>query len=219
MCGVQYGPVACCCYCGSSVRVSVLQWFVEFDPLYYSCSFDFRSCSCSSFPLLLTLLLVLLLLEVLLFPPPLFVVIDCYHKTNNRDHPPRVLRIDPSLYRVVWYLSSSLYVPFRSYSCSSSFLLWLLLLPSLLWSWNQYLSWFGRTSLAGRTSYTLIRHYLIDRYDYNVSIARGTTTDLCVRTDMILYLKKLMYRTLIRRNTIKRRWFGIQYDNKILSTP
>ena len=42
----------------------------------------------------------------------------------------------------------------------------------------------GRTSLAGRTSYTRIRHYLIDRYYYNVSIVRNTaTTNLCIRTD------------------------------------
>ena len=70
------------------------------------------------FPLLLTLLLVVLLL-VLLFPPPLFIVVVLHHKTTNRDHPSRPFYgINPSLYRDVPDLFSSLSV--RSCSSSSS---------------------------------------------------------------------------------------------------
>ena len=56
------------------------------------------------------------LLLVLLFQPPLFIVLDLHHKTNNRDHPTRSFDcIDPSLhrfFRVIRYLFSSLYVSF-----------------------------------------------------------------------------------------------------------
>ena len=47
------------------------------------------------------------------FLPPLFIVIDCYHETNTRDHPTRwFCRIYPSFYRVVLDLFLSLYVSF-----------------------------------------------------------------------------------------------------------
>ena len=64
-----------------------------------------------------------LLLLVLLFPPPLFIVVVLHHKTNIHDHPPRPFhRIyqSVSLMRRPGSFTLSLYILFRSCSCSSS---------------------------------------------------------------------------------------------------
>ena len=111
------------------------------------------------------------------YPPPLLIVIDCYHKTNTRDHPTCSLcRIDPSLYRVTPDLFLSL--------CVVLVLLVLLLLPMilllpLLWSWNRYLIWFGRTSLVGRTSYCTYPSLFIRSVLFEVP----RTVNLCIRAD------------------------------------
>ena len=91
--------------------------------LYYSFRSGFLPRSCSSFNLLLTVLL-----EVILFQPPLFIVFDLHHKTNNRDRPTRSFYcIDPSLYRVVPDLFHSLYVSFLFLFLFVSFFVLLLL--------------------------------------------------------------------------------------------
>ena len=113
-------PVRC-----NALFVSAFRLVREIDLLHYSFRFGFLSWSCSSFRLLLTLVLVVLLL--VLFQPPLFIVFNFHHKTNNRDYPSRPFyHIDPSLYRVVRYLFPSLYVSFLL------FFFFLLLLPVLL---------------------------------------------------------------------------------------
>ena len=138
VCGIRYGTVACYCY---SFRFRPFVFF--FPPSSYSiiCTYYYWN--------------------LYYYPPPLFIVFDLYHKTNNRDHPTRIdsslYRIDPSLFigRMVSFFLSLRAVPilFVFFFFFVLLLLWLLLLPSLLWSWNRYLIWFGRTSLAGWPSY------------------------------------------------------------------
>ena len=102
---------------------------VEFDPLYYSFRFDFRSCSCSSFRLLLPRLLVLVLLFQPSNHPCLLWLIFVHYKTNNRDHPSRPFERNYRSSIRLFIVSSRI---FLSLSICRSDLIFLLLLPMIL---------------------------------------------------------------------------------------
>ena len=137
-----------------------------------------------------------------LFPPPLFIVVDLHHKTNNRDHLTRLYRSVSlsccivSFFPLFTCLSCS---SLSSYSYQYSYSLSIVIVESLLKLIRMHLSCGANVVIHS------IRHYFIDQYYCNVSDSTGTANDLCIRTDPISDLIKAMHCTLIRRNTIKQR--------------
>ena len=83
-----------------------------------------------------------------------------------------VVSIDPSLYRVVWYPFSSIYVSFL-------FLFFFVLLL-LLWILDQYLIRFERTSFAGRWSHCSYPSLLQRLIDKNTEYTDECSVDSCI---------------------------------------
>ena len=176
---------------------------VEFDPLYYSFRFDFRSCSCSSFRLLLPRLLVL----VLLFQPSNHpCLLWLIFTTKQIIVITRRVRLNVSIDR-------------RSVSLScrpGSFCLSLFVVPILFFSysyrwysyslfglWNWYLIRFECTSplLSAELLFTLssLFYQSVLRQCINYSTTYSTATDLCIWTDPIL--------NLVRKATVPVHWY------------
>ena len=196
---------------------------VEFNSLYYySFRVDFQSCSCSSFRLLLTLLLLVNTIVGITIILRDLVYCDWSSPQNKYSLTPDAfvsIRLSISCRTVSFFLSlRAVPILFVFFFFFVLLLLWLLLLPSLLWSWNRYLIWFGRTSFADWPSYyTYPSQFYRSVQYYNVSIARGTTTDLCIRTDPMLDLEKLLYRYFDTKeyDETKTIWYTIRHQDPL----
>ena len=119
---VRYGTVACCRSSSSTNITSKSR-----SRLVSSSSWRSTRVSFLFFFFFVFLFLPILLLWIVeLFQPPLFIVIDCYHKTNNCDHPTRPFYVSIRLFIVSYRICFPLFTTFLF------FFVLLLLLPSLL---------------------------------------------------------------------------------------